>query len=93
MPGVNPPTGTESEEIRRLTATAGLAAAEGADVGICEKATIACPHEEQYLLLSVIGAEHAGQCMSAHIILWYAENPVGAVDDRPYFVESSEECL
>jgi len=61
-PGVNPPTGTESEEIRRPTRgeTAGAASPR---VGICDGEMMACPQTEQKLLVAGISTEHDGHCI------------------------------
>src|SRR4030095_16356828 len=58
-PGVNPPTGTESEEISRLTP--GHAGAASPRVGIWESETMAWPQTEQKWLSAAISAAQEGQ--------------------------------
>jgi hypothetical protein len=67
VPGVNPPTGMESEEI--ILATWGVSADAFGDsaavpsaVGICEGVLRGCPHDRQNLLSAGICAEHFGHC-------------------------------
>lgn len=70
VPGVKPPTGIEPEEITRATATAAPAAGDAAaDVGICEKETMACPQAEQNRLSVDTGAEHEWHDMKGGVIL------------------------
>jgi hypothetical protein len=70
VPGVNPPAGTESDEM--ILATRGESSPEPSDrgcrpapsgtsiVGIWEGALMACPHEEQNRLSGRFSAEHFG---------------------------------
>src|SRR5512139_99917 len=77
IPGVNPPTGIESEEIRRPTgeATMGVPVAAtgiGGDstvpVGIWESEPIGVPHFRQKLLSSGTSLEHDGQFISSPFV-------------------------
>ena len=62
-PGVSPPAGIESDEMRRPTPTAAATCAGAAPgaVTICETDLIACPQEEQNRLLAGFSARHDGQ--------------------------------
>jgi len=63
-PGVKPPAGTESDEIRRPIRGAGTGTDEpAAAVDICEGEPIACPQERQKRLSAGISAEHDGHSM------------------------------
>src|SRR5262245_58196040 len=66
VPGVNPPTVTESEEIPCASCGAAAAAApevRGGIVGIWERRPISCPHAEQKRLFARTSAVHEGHCI------------------------------
>src|SRR5262249_44433601 len=60
VPGVKPPTGIESEGMRRASLGADAAAAVALPVGISERGVIGCPQEGQNLLPAAMSAEHEG---------------------------------
>jgi hypothetical protein len=73
---VNPPAGTESEEI--ILATRGLSAggfrgssAAPVAVGICEGLMRGCAHEEQNRLSGKFSAEHFGHCTIVGLVIGF----------------------
>src|SRR5262245_38267283 len=84
VPGVKPPTGMESDETTRATATAAPAA--GAAVGACDNEITARPQAGQKRLSAAICAEHDGHCTGA--VMWgqIIADTVGAVSHRALFL-------
>ena len=77
VPGVNPPAGTESDEINRPTVGApGRAPAAGLSaVGISEGEMMTCPQEEQNRLSAAICAEHFGHCINGDVVIGLLRTP------------------
>jgi hypothetical protein len=67
MPGAKPPTGIESDEIRRASRGAAAAPAVTLAVGISENGVIGSPHDEQNRLPAAVSAAQAGHCIGEGI--------------------------
>jgi hypothetical protein len=78
---VNPPTGTESDEI--ILATWGVSAAGPSAVGIWESEVIACPQDRQNLLSAGIWAEHFGHSTIGVGVIGFWRTPLIICDPFP----------
>jgi hypothetical protein len=67
VPGVNPPTGIDAEEMTRPIATAAPGKRGDDAVGASDKDVIACPHEEQNRLPVETVVAHEGQCVKGGV--------------------------